>query len=148
MSSHIPEGYHSVTPYIMSTNAQATIDFLKQTFDATEKEIIRTEDGKVGHGEIRIGDSIIMISDSSDQHPFNPSMLYVYVPNVDETYKRGITAGGQSLREPTDEFYGDRSAGMKDASGNQWWMATHQKTVSNEKMQEEYLEMRKEQQAK
>ena len=142
-SSHIPEGYHTVTPYIMSTDAASTIEFLKKTFDATEKEIIRTEDGKVGHGEIRIGDSIIMISDSSDQHPFNPSMLYVYVPNVDDTYARGIAAGGQSLREPTDEFYGDRSAGMKDVAGNQWWMATHQKTVSNEKMQEEYLEMRK-----
>ena len=142
-SSHIPEGYHTVTPYIMSTDAAGTIEFLKKTFDATEKEIIRTEDGKVGHGEIRIGDSIIMISDASDQHPFFPSMLYVYVPNVDDTYARGIAAGGQSLREPTDEFYGDRSAGMKDVAGNQWWMATHQKTLSNEKLQEEYLEMRK-----
>lgn len=127
----------------MSTDAAGTIEFLKKTFDATEKEIIRTEDGKVGHGEIRIGDSIIMISDASDQHPFFPSMLYVYVPNVDDTYARGIAAGGQSLREPTDEFYGDRSAGMKDVAGNQWWMATHQKTLSNEKLQEEYLEMRK-----
>ena len=141
-NSHIPEGYHSVTPYIMAKDADATIEFLKKTFDATEKEIIRTPEGKVGHGELRIGDSIIMISEASDQHPFHPSMLYIYVPNVDETYKRGIAAGGESMREPTDEFYGDRSAGMKDASGNQWWMATHQRKLSEQELQEGYLKMK------
>jgi PhnB protein len=145
-ASYIPEGYHSVTPYIMAKDADETIEFLKKTFDATEKELIRTPEGRVGHGEIRIGDSIIMIAEASEQHPFNPSMLYIYVENVDDTYKRGIAAGGESMREPTDEFYGDRSAGMKDSSGNQWWMATHKKTVSHEVMQDEYVKMRQEQQ--
>jgi PhnB protein len=106
---------------------------------------MRAPDGKVGHAEVLVGDSHIMISDSNELHPPMPSMIYVYVKDVDATYKRAIAAGAGSLREPTDEFYGDRSSGVTDRSGNQWWIATHKKQVAMGEMQEKFDEMRKEQ---
>jgi PhnB protein len=145
--SYIPEGYHTVTPYIITKDADGVIDFLKKTFDASIKMEMRSPDGKVGHAEILIGDSHIMISDENELHPPMPSMIYVYTKNVDENYNRAIAAGATSMREPTDEFYGDRSAGVTDASGNQWWIATHKKQVAMSEMQEKFTEMRKEQEA-
>jgi PhnB protein len=144
--SYIPEGYHTVTPYIITKDADGVIEFLKKTFDATVKFEMRAPDGKMGHAEIVIGDSHIMISDSNEIHPAMPSMIYVYVPNVDDNYDRAIAAGATSIRVPTDEFYGDRSAGVTDPSGNQWWIATHKKQVAMEEMQEKFNEMREEQQ--
>src|SRR5687768_14947678 len=143
--SYIPEGYHSVTPYIITKDADGVIAFLEKTFDAKVKMMMRAPDGKVGHAEVLIGNSHLMISDSNELHQAMPSMLYIYVPKVDDNYKRGLDAGAESIREPTDEFYGDRSAGLKDKAGNQWWIATHQKQVAVEEMQEKFEEMRKEQ---
>jgi PhnB protein len=145
--SYVPEGYHSVTPYLITKDADGVIAFLKQTVDATVKMEMRAPDGKVGHAEILIGDSHIMISDANELHPPMPSMIYIYVANVDDNYKRALAAGAESLREPTDEFYGDRSCGVKDKSGNQWWIATHQKQVAMREMQEKFTEMRTEQQS-
>lgn len=146
-ANYIPEGYHTVTPYIITKDADGVIDFLKKTFDASVKMEMRAPDGKVGHAEVLIGDSHIMISDSNELHAPMPSMIYIYVQNVDDNYKRALAAGAESLREPTDEFYGDRSCGVKDRAGNQWWIATHQKQVAMGEMQEKFDEMRKEQMA-
>jgi uncharacterized glyoxalase superfamily protein PhnB len=143
--SYIPEGYHSITPYIITKDADGVIAFLNATFDAEVKFEMRAPDGKVGHAEILIGGSHVMISDANELHPPMPSMIYVYVKDVDENYKRAIAAGGESLREPTDEFYGDRSSGVKDHSGNQWWIATHKKQVAMSEMQEKFTELRQEQ---
>jgi PhnB protein len=131
----IPEGYHTITPFLYINDAANLIDFLKSAFDATEKERHSLADGKIVHAEIKIGDSIIMIGDAHGDMPAMPAMMYLYVEDCDAVYKQAIAAGGKSLREPTTEFYGDRSSGIADPSGNQWWIATHVEDVSEEEMQ-------------
>jgi PhnB protein len=130
-----PEDYHTVTPYLIVPGAAAFIDFAKQAFAAQERERFPTPDGKIMHAEVKIGDSIIMLSDSSAEFEPTRSSIHLYVDDVDATYKRAVQVGGESLREPQDQFYGDRSAGIKDRFGNQWWLATHVEDVSREEMQ-------------
>jgi PhnB protein len=125
----IPDGYHTVTPYLTVQGAAKVIDFLKQTFEAVETELLPRPDGMIGHAEVRIGDSIVMMSDATPEFAPMPAMIHVYVNDVDAVYKRALQAGAISLREPADQFYGDRSAGVKDLSGNHWWIATHKEDV-------------------
>jgi uncharacterized glyoxalase superfamily protein PhnB len=127
----IPEGYHTVTPYLVVRGAAKTIEFAKKAFGAEViDEPTKRPDGTIMHAEFRIGDSRIMISDATPEHPPMPSMLYLYVPNVDALYQRAIASGGTSMMEPTDQFYGDRSGGVKDAAGIQWWLGTHKEDVA------------------
>ena len=131
----IPEGYHSLTPILTVEGASSLIGFLKDVFDAKEEEVYKGPDGRVIHAELTIGDSIIMLSDANPQFPAFGSMINVYVEDVDAVYKRGLQAGATSLREPSNQFYGDRTAGVKDKHGNQWWIATHIEDVSEEELQ-------------
>ena len=133
-----PDGYHSVTPYLVVKGAEKVIDFAKAVFDAEEIERFAKPDGSIMHAEFRIGDSVVMIGEAPEQ-PM-PATLHVYVPNADLTYKKALAAGGKSLREPTDQFYGDRSAGVTDSAGNQWWMATHVEDVSKDEMKRRMAE--------
>lgn len=134
-SSYKPEGYHSVTPYLVTEKADEVIAFIKKVFDAKPKgEAMMTPEGKIGHAEFYIGDSIVMISNSSDMHKAMPSMLYLYIPDVDSTYKKAIAAGATSMREPEDAFYGDRTAGLMDVAGNQWWLGAHQQDIPEEEL--------------
>jgi PhnB protein len=130
----IPEGFHTVTPYLMVQGASKLIDFLKQAFGAEEIFRMARPDGAIMHAEVRIGDSIVMMSEAMAEHGPMPTMIYLYVEDVDTVYNRALRAGATSLREPTDEFYGDRSGGVKDASGNQWWIATHKEDVPFEEL--------------
>lgn len=131
--SPIPHGFHSVTPYLIVSDASKVIDFIKQAFEA--KEIDRFEtDNSIMHAILQIGDSKIMISDSNESMKPMPCFLYVYVNNVDETYRKAIEAGGTSMRKPTDEFYGDRGASIIDFEGNNWYIATHVKDVSRDEL--------------
>jgi PhnB protein len=91
-------------------------------------------DGRVGHAEVKIGDSIIMMGEPMGDMPPMPGSLYLYVQDTDAVYQRALQAGAMSLMEPTDQFYGDRSAGVKDTVGNQWWIATHQEDVQPDDM--------------
>jgi len=127
----IPQGYHTVTPYLTVKDAGALIDFMKKAFDAQETYRMAAPDGKVRHAEVRIGDSKLMIGGSDANRP---SMLYLYVADCDAWYRRAIAAGAKSLREPTTEFYGDRSSGVEDAFGIQWWIGTHVEDVSPEEI--------------
>lgn len=138
----IPKGYHSVTPYLFVRGVADLIDFLILAFDAEEKERMSLPDGVVAHAEVKIGDSIVMLGEASGKHKPLPAMLYLYVNDVDTTFKRALEAGATSIREPRNEFYGDRSGGVQDAFGNQWWIATHVEDLSPEelkKREEEYL---------
>jgi uncharacterized glyoxalase superfamily protein PhnB len=127
----IPEGYHTVTPYLVVHGADKTIEFLKKAFGAELSfEPMLSPDGKVMHADLKIGDSHVMISEATDQHPPLQSMVHLYVPNVDAVYQRALAAGGKSTTEPTDQFYGDRSGGVKDPSGNHWHIATHKEDVA------------------
>ena len=96
---------------------------------ATERMRMKGADGAIMHAEVEIGDSVVMIGDASGEHPPRTAMLHLYVPDVDACYKRAVEAGGESLREPADQPYGDRSAGLRDGWGNEWWLATHLKDV-------------------
>lgn len=131
----VPEGYHSVTPYIIVPGVAKLIDFAKQVFNATEKERVTQPDGRIMHAEISIGDSVIMLGEPHAGANEMPATLYVYVPDIDATYQRAVNTGARSLREPRDEVYGDRTAGVEDAFGNHWWIGTHVEDVSREEME-------------
>jgi len=131
----VPEGMHSVTPYLVVDGANDLIRFIEQSFGGKTMSIMKTKDGRVMHASVQIGDSQIMVSDSTEKYPAGASRLYLYVDNVDNTYQNAINANGISLREPIDEFYGDRSGGIKDAWGNEWWIATHVEDVDNKEIE-------------
>ena len=137
----IPEGYHSVTPYLVVPGVARLIDFLKQAFGAVEKHRVPGPDGRVMHAEVIVGDSPVMMGEPSAQARAMPAMLHMYVEDVDASYARALAAGAKSVRPPTDEFYGDRMAGVEDPTGNQWWMATHQEDLSPDEMKRREAEM-------
>lgn len=122
----IPDGYHSITPYLVVPGVMKLLDFLRQGLGATVAEPpMMRPDGAVMHAEVRIGDSIVMMGEPMGDMPAMPATLYLYVPDVDAVYRKALAAGGTSVREPADMFYGDRHGGVKDPSGNVWWIATH-----------------------
>jgi uncharacterized glyoxalase superfamily protein PhnB len=125
----IPDGYHTVTPYLVVHGAAQVLEFAVQAFGAREVERMTRPDGTIMHAEMKIGDSIVMMGEASAEHPAMPAMLHVYVDDADTIYKRALQAGATSVREPADQFYGDRSGGVKDAAGNHWWIATHKEDV-------------------
>jgi PhnB protein len=135
MVKPIPEGYHSVTPYLIVEGASDLIDFTKQALGAQERMRMPGPGGQIAHAEIQIGDSVVMLSDASPENPPTSAMIHLYVPDADSVYSRALQAGATSLREPADQFYGDRSAGVKDKFGNQWWLATHVEDVPPEEME-------------
>jgi PhnB protein len=131
----IPNGFHTVTPYLIVPKVADLIDFLKRAFDATEINRHADPQGNIRHAEVRIGDSPIMMGQANEQWKSMPSMIHLYVPDADAVYKKALSAGATSLAEPANQFYGDRSAGVQDTSGNMWWIATHIEDVSPEEMQ-------------
>jgi PhnB protein len=127
----IPDGYHAVTPYLSVTSAQKVIDFLRNAFGAElAYDAMKRPDGKIMHADLKIGDSHVMIADENEWSKAQPSALYLYVPDVDQTYQRAVKAGAESTMEPDDMFYGDRIASVKDPAGNSWTIATHKEDVS------------------
>lgn len=130
-----PEKWTAVTPYITVDGAQELIDFLDNVFGITVIERIDGPNGTIGHCEVKLDDSILMISDACDKAPATRVGMYVYTPDVDAAYQRAIAAGTTSVQEPRDQFYGDRSAGIEDRWGNRWYMATHIEDVSPEELQ-------------
>lgn len=134
MPKPIPDGYNTVTPYLVVKSPETLIEFAKQVFDAKEHDINKTPDGKISHAEIQIGDSKVMIGSECDQNKGMASMLYIYVKDVDSTYSKALKAGAQKIQPVKDQFYGDRSGGVVDSNGIQWWIATHVEDVSKEEL--------------
>ena len=123
----IPDGYHTVTPYLLVRGVPEFLEFLKNAFGAIE--LVRTKGGAGGiHAEVKIGDSHIMMGDDG-KRPTQPVTLYLYVPDADAAYNRALKAGAGSIQPPTDQPYGDRSAGVTDPFGNTWYVATHIRDV-------------------
>jgi len=131
----VPDGYHTVTPYLIASDAQAVINFAIRAFDAVVVEDMRRPDGTVMHAELQIGNSRVMLGQASEQHPAMPAALYLYVPDTDATYRKALAAGAVSTMEPVNQFYGDRNAGVRDQSGNMWWIGTHVEDVPKEELQ-------------
>lgn len=120
-----PDGYSSVSPYLVVEDAQPVIDFLKKSFDATELRRYDTPDGSIMHVEVRIDDTVVMLGEGGDDFlPFS-SLVHVYVPDVDATYQRALNTGGVSVEEPQKkEDDPDRRGSVKDPAGNIWTIAT------------------------
>jgi PhnB protein len=130
----IPEGYHTMTPYIVVEGAAKFIEFLAQAFGAKVKERMERPDGKVAHAEVILGDSILMLGETTAEAKLQSAGIYLYVPDVDATYRRALQAGATSVAEPADQFYGDRNARVRDAWGNFWGIASHVEDVPPEEM--------------
>ena len=139
----IPDGYHTATPYLTVKDAARAIEFYKRAFDATESMRVAAPEGKVGHAEIKIGDSIIMLADEfpewgnrSPQSLGGSTVgLCLYVKDVDSVFARAVAAGAQVSKPVEDQFYGDRSGTVTDPFGHVWTIATHTEDVSPEEMQ-------------
>jgi PhnB protein len=130
-----PDGYHTVTPYLVVTGAAGVIAFLEKTFDAALVMRLDAPNGRIGHAEMRIGDSVVMLGDAHGEHKPTQAMLHLYVPDVDAAYQRALAAGASAVQAPKDQFYGDRSGGVRDMSGNLWWIATHIEDVAPDELQ-------------
>jgi PhnB protein len=144
----VPEGFHTITPYLVVDGADKVIRFMKEAFGAQAVfEPMMRPDGKVMHAEFKIGDSIVMISEKSERAQATSDMLYLYVPNVDAVYQKALKAGGTSLMEPADQFYGDRSGGVADPAGNRWHIGTHIEDVSPAELKKRAAEIAKQNKA-
>lgn len=130
----VPDGYHSVTPYLVVKGVADLLPFLEKAFGATLSECLRRPDGTVMHAEARIGDSVVMLGEASEKHPPRPAVLYLYVPDCDAAWRRALAAGATSVLEPTNMFYGDRSGGVADPCGNQWWIGSRVEELSLEEI--------------
>jgi PhnB protein len=130
----IPEGYHAVTPYLVVPDVSKIIEFAKATFGAEVLFQMPSPNGGIAHAELQIHDSRVMVGMPMGANKFTTSTLYVYVPDVDATFKRAVQAGGTSVNEPTNQFYGDRNGSVKDAAGNTWLIGTHVEDVSPEEL--------------
>lgn len=129
-ASYIPEGLRNVNVYLHPLRAEPLIGFLKRAFGAEELEKYATPDGVIHHAKIRIGDSVLEMGEAHGPYQPMPTMFHLYVADVDALYQRAINAGATSMSAPADQPYGDRSAGVKDPFGNQWYIATHFKDVT------------------
>ena len=127
---YIPKGLRSVTPFLHPLRAEPVINFLKRAFGAEELSRAQSPDGVIHHATMRIGDSALEMGEAHGPYQPMPTMFYLYVPDVDASYRCALEAGAISISEPADQPYGDRNAGVKDAFGNQWYMATHIKDVT------------------
>ena len=130
----IPDGYPAVIPYLMVRDAARFIEFLSTVFAARVTEQLKRPDGKIGHTEVRVGDSMIMLSEEADGHPATPVMLHFYVEDVDAVFDRAVRAGGTVVAKPEKQFYGDRSGGVKEPCGNTIWIATHVEDVAPDEL--------------
>jgi PhnB protein len=142
-NARVPDGFHTATPYLAVPDAQKQIEFMKQVFGAEEKLRMPNADGSVGHAELRIGDSVIMTGDAGELRP----MLYLYVDDVDAVFKKALETGATAIREPADQFYGDRSAQVKDPLGNIWFLATAKEDVPQAEQMKRWEEISKQQAA-
>lgn len=136
----IPDGYGHVIPYLIVQNVPETITFLERALGAEEIRRTTRPDGSIGNVEMRIGPSVVMMAEARPEWPSMPGHLYLYVEDTDAAYHRAIEAGGESMMEPADQFYGDRNAGVRDPSGNTWWIATHIEDLSDEELQRRSVE--------
>ncbi len=149
----VPEGYHTATPYLIIKGAAKAIEFYKKAFGATELFRLAAPEGKIGHAEIKIGDSPIMMADedpeimalSPESLGGSPISMLLYVEDVDAMFKQAIAAGATEVRPVADQFYGDRSGIVKDPFGHKWSIATHVEDVPPEEMDKRLSEMMKQQ---
>ena len=147
--SYIPKGYNTITPYLVIKGAAKAIEYYKNVFGATVVERMDGPDGRVGHAELQIGDSRIMLADenpsmgarSAESIGASPVSLYVYIPDCDQVVEKAVAGGAKILKPVQDQFYGDRSGFIQDPFGHLWGVATHVEDVSPQEMKERMKKM-------
>ena len=122
--SYRPEGYNAVSPYLIVDGAGQTIAFLQRVFGAVELRRFPDAGGRLMHAEVRIADTVIMLADGVENWPPIPSHVHIYVPDVDETYRRALKTGAESVQEPVKKDDEDKRGGVKDSGGTTWWIST------------------------
>jgi PhnB protein len=143
MAKPIPEGYH-ITPYLAVDDAAEAIEYYKKVFGAKERSRMDAPDGRIGHAELEIGDSVLMLADAFPQFATRPpselggtsASIFMYVEDVDAVVKKAVDAGGTTTMEVADQFWGDRFGSVKDPFGHVWSIATHVEDVPPEEMAE------------
>ena len=144
--SPVPEGYHTASPYLITANAAAALEFYCAGFGATVKRRLAMPGGKIMHAEIKIGDSIIMLADEFPSHDAfgpehfggSPVSIVLYVENADRLYSEALKAGGTSLRPMADQPFGDRSGTVRDPFGHRWTLTTHVEDISDEEIERRF----------
>jgi PhnB protein len=139
----IPAGHHTASPYLTIKNAAEALEFYKKAFGANEIYKLMMPDGRLGHAEMRLGDSIIMMADEFPEYGGkapqtlggSPVSIYLYVEDVDAFFKKALAAGAKERKPVMDQFYGDRSGQLEDPFGHLWWVATHKEDVAPEEIQ-------------
>jgi uncharacterized glyoxalase superfamily protein PhnB len=129
-----PAEYHTVSPYLLVADAAKMIDFMQKAFDATVVERHERGDGSVGHAEVKIGDSIVMMGGVQGEWKPMQASLYVYVPDADATYARALEHGATPVMPVSKQFYGDKMGGITDPAGNVWWIATRIEDVTHDEI--------------
>ena len=139
----IPDGYHSIQPYLMFQDTRAAIDFYQRAFGAKERLCMKSSEGRIQHAEVEIGNSVLMMADenaaieawSITHFGGSPVSFLIYTEDCDAMHQRALAAGATSTREPADQPYGDRMAGVRDPFGYRWFLATHLRDLSQEELQ-------------
>ena len=139
----IPDGYHSVTPYLIVEGAARALDFYKRAFGAEETFRMPGPDGRIGHAEMRVGNSMIMLADGNPAmgakgplaYGGSPISLMIYVPDVDKVFAQAVSAGAVVERPLANQFYGDRTGGIVDPFGHKWYLATHVEDVAPDELE-------------
>jgi PhnB protein len=147
--SPIPEGYHTITPYLLIGGASAAIDFYKQVFGATEALRLTGPDGRIGHAELKIGTSRLMLADEHPEMDFlgpngrggTPVTIHLYVEDADAVFSAAVAAGAAELRPLCDQFYGDRSGAVTDPWGHIWSIASRIEVLTTDEIQERFQEL-------
>lgn len=144
MVKPIPDGYHTVTPYLCVHDGAAAIEFYKRAMNAQELFRMQLPDGKISHAELQIGDSRVMLAGEFPEMNFrspkslggSPIMMHLYVDDCDAWFNRAVDAGAKVTRPVADQFYGDRGGGVEDPFGHSWYFSTHVEDVSEEELKE------------
>jgi PhnB protein len=129
-----PEGYTTVAPWVVTDDTGAFLDFVTQAFEGEELARVLTEDGSVGHGEIRVGDTVVLAFDRHADWPVMPSLLRVYVADAEKAFSRAVAAGGKVVTAMSDNAFGQRGGRIKDPFGNIWWVVSHVEDVAEDEM--------------
>lgn len=137
----VPEGFHTITPYMVVADPARLIDFFKRAFDAKEIHRTTAPNGTVMHAQIEIGNSKMMLGAAMGPYKPSPCLLYMYVSDADSVFKRAVEAGGTVVHEPSDQFYGDRNGTLTDLAGNTWTIATHIEDLSAEELEKRARDM-------
>jgi uncharacterized glyoxalase superfamily protein PhnB len=131
----VPEGYTTVTPWLISRDTARLIEYMKAAFDAEELARVVMADGSIGHAEVRIGDAIVMLFDAQPDWPPTPGFLRLYVEDADAVHRQAVAAGATSITEVTHLYFGDRVGRVRDPLGNLWWIQTHVEDVTLAEME-------------